>query len=171
MPNDPTNETTLDIKGTSDDPDRRKLSNFASYPFVLDGVPCASMEGLLQSLKTKNVKLQENVCLLSGLDAKNFFVRKLQNPMWKLTGILYWKGKPLRRTSDEYQYFLDRAYEALCKNPDFASALISTEGIKLTHEKGKHDTRETVLTEYEFLSRLEKCRERVLREARDGENC
>lgn len=158
MPNEP----TLDIKGTSDDPDRRKLSNFAAYPFVLDGVPCASMEGLLQSLKTRNVTLQERICRLSGLDAKNFFARKLQNPMWKLTGTLYWKGKPMRRTSDEYQYFLDRAYDALLANPDFASALISTEGMRLTHEKGKHDTRETVLTEYEFLSRLEKCREKAL---------
>ncbi len=27
------------------------LSNFAAYEFMVDGIPCASMEGFLQSLK------------------------------------------------------------------------------------------------------------------------
>ena len=33
------------------------LSNFYPNAFVFDGVECSSMEGLLQSLKTKNVAL------------------------------------------------------------------------------------------------------------------
>lgn len=157
-------DNVLDIKGTGKREEQKTLSNFRPYRFVLDGVECASMEGLLQSLKTKNINLQKEICLRSGLEAKNSFQHKWQNARWKLTGILYWRGKPMRRRSDEYQYFLDRAYDALYTNPDFVKALIAAEGKTLTHSVGKHSTSKTVLTEYEFLSRLEKCREKALRD-------
>ncbi len=156
-------ENILDIKGTSDDAERKMLSNFQPYAFVLDGVECASMEGLLQSLKTKNIALQKKICQRSEKEAKFSFDKKWQNVRWKLTGILYWQGKPIRRGSDEYQHFLDRAYDALYTNPDFVKALIASKGKTLTHSVGKHDTRKTVLTEYEFLSRIEKYREKALR--------
>jgi hypothetical protein len=107
-------EYVLDIKGTGKE-EQKSLSNFQNYGFVLDGVPCASMEGLLQSLKTKNIALQKEICSRSGLEAKRSFEKKWQNARWKLTGILYWQGKPIRRRSDEYQYFLDRAYDALLR--------------------------------------------------------
>ena len=38
------------------------LSNFAPHPFVLDGVPIASMEGFLQGLKFSNPEMQKYVC-------------------------------------------------------------------------------------------------------------
>ena len=156
-------EKTLDIKGTSEEEERRMLSNFQEYSFIFDGVECASMEGLLQSLKTKSIALQQEICQRSGIPAKNSFKKRWQNVRWKLTGILYWKGKPIRRRSDEYQYFLDRAYDALYTNPSFVSALVRAEGRKLTHSVGEHSTHKTVLTEYEFLSRLEKYRDLALR--------
>ena len=155
-------ENVLDIKGTGKE-EQKPLSNFQNYGFVLDGVQCASMEGLLQSLKTKNIALQREICGRWGVEAKNSFEKKWQNTRWKLTGILYWQGKPIRRRSDEYQYFLDRAYDALYTNPDFVSALIESKGKKLTHSVGKHSTHETVLTEYEFLSRIQRYREKALR--------
>ena len=155
-------ENVLDIKGTGKE-EQKSLSNFQNYGFVLDGVQCASMEGLLQSLKTKNIALQRKICGRWGVEAKNSFEKKWQNTWWKLTGILYWQGKPIRRRSDEYQYFLDRAYDALYTNPDFVSALIESKGKKLTHSVGKHSTHETVLTEYEFLSRIQRYREKALR--------
>ena len=161
------NQKVLDIKGTAEGEDkeeRQMLSNFKNYAFILDGIPCASMEGLLQSLKTKNIRLQKEICLRSGMAAKRSFEKKWQNARWKLTGILYWQGKAMRRGSDEYQHFLDRAYDALYTNGDFVKALIRAKDRTLTHGVGKHDTRKTVLTEYEFLSRIEKCRERALRE-------
>ena len=48
------------------------LSNFYPNAFVFDGVECSSMEGLLQSLKTKNVALQKTVCSCSDRTAKYF---------------------------------------------------------------------------------------------------
>ena len=154
-------EEILAVKGSGAYP-ANVLSNFYPHAFVLDGVACASMEGLLQSLKTKNTELQKRICGLSGLEAKKIFYRKIQNLRWKITGTLYWQGKPMRRGSDEYQRFLDRAYEEIyAGNPKFAEALIASEGKKLIHTVGKSDSRKTVLTEYEFLSRLERLRERA----------
>ena len=159
-------KTVLDIKGTGKE-EQKPLSNFQPYGFILDGVKCASMEGLLQSLKTKNVSLQKEICGRSGLEAKNSFEKKWQNKWWKLTGILYWQGKPMRRRSDEYQYFLDRAYDALYTNPGFVKALIDAKGKTLTHSVGKHSTHQTVLTEYEFLSRIEKYRQKALHDSQN----
>lgn len=147
----------IDIYSTGEYP-ANVLSNFYPNSFVFDGVNCASMEGLLQSLKTQNVQLQKQVCGLSGKQAKFAFRHKFQNIRWKLTGKLYWKGKAMGRQSDEYQIFLDNAYRALCANETFSAALKSADGAKLTHTIGKQDTRKTILTEYEFLTRLKMCR-------------
>ena len=156
-------EEILDVKSAGDYP-ADVLSNFHENGFILDGVECASMEGLLQSLKTKNIALQKRICLLSRGEAKNIFKHKIQNLRWKLTGVLYWQGKPMRRASDEYQRFLDRAYEEMyASNPKFVRALIDSSGKKLIHTVGKSSTRRTVLTEYEFLSRLERLRDRALK--------
>ena len=65
----------------------------------------------------------------------------------------------INRYSDEYQCFLDEAYKALCNNKTFVDALIKANGVELTHYIGRKDMRKTVLTEYEFISRLKKCRE------------
>lgn len=148
----------IDIYSTGEYP-ANVLSNFYPNGFVFDGVACASMEGLLQSLKTKNAALQEKVCALSGKQAKFAFRHKFQNVRWKLTGKLYWKGCPIDRHSDGYQVFLDNAYLALSGNDIFAAALKSTCGATLTHKIGKRDRRKTILTEYEFLSRLKMCRQ------------
>ena len=147
----------IDIYSTGEYP-ANVLSNFYPNSFVFDGVTCASVEGLLQSLKTKNVQLQKRVCGLSGKQAKFAFRHKFQNIRWKLNGKLYWKGKAMGRHSDEYQLFLDNAYRALCANETFAAALKAAEDAELTHIVGKRDARKTILTEYEFLTRLKMCR-------------
>lgn len=151
---------TIDIWSVGDYP-ANVLSNFYPNAFVFDGVQCASMEGLLQSLKTKNILLQQRVCGYSGKAAKRFFRHKIQNIRWKLTGKLYWKGQAIDRYSDEYQRFLDSAYEALYGNDSFREALVNTKGAVLTHQLGKKDMRKTILTEYEFVSRLMRCREKA----------
>ena len=156
-----THETQLDIHSGGCYP-ANVLSNFYENAFVLDGVACASMEGLLQSLKTRNVALQRTVCGYSGRKAKMVFHRRWQNVAWKLTGTLYWQGTPMKRSSDDYQRFLDRAYRAMLHNEMFADALRDSAGMALTHHIGKQDTRKTILTEYELVSRLERCRQWVL---------
>ena len=151
---------TVDVWSTGEYP-ANVLSNFYPNEFVFDGVRCASAEGLLQSLKTKNVILQQKICGCSGKEAKFFFRHRYQNFRWKLTGRLYWKGKAINRFGDEYQRFLDSVYDALCENEDFRNALVDSNGATLTHQFGKKDARKTVLTEYEFVSRLERCRQKT----------
>ena len=133
------------------------LSNFYNNSFVIDGISCASMEGFLQSLKVINTDRQRQICLLSGIEAKKAPCW-YENIRWKLTGTLYWKGKPINRFSDKYQQLLDKAYFSLYKNGTFRTALADSVGYKLRHSIGKHNAKKTVLTEYEFISRLYKLR-------------
>jgi hypothetical protein len=131
------------------------LSNFSPHPFVIDGVDCNSMEGFLQSLKFKSPEMQEEVCKLVGYAAK----KKGRNKNWYQTQTLYWRGKEIKRDSQEYQDLLDRAYTALYSNIKFKKALEATNGARLSHSIGKSKINETVLTKSEFCSRLMKLRD------------
>jgi len=133
------------------------LSNFSPHPFVLDGVECASMEGFLQSLKFKNPDMQIEVCKLVGKAAKFKGGKK----KWWKDQKLYWQGIEYKRDSQEYQDLLDRAYDALFENEGFRKALEATKGATLTHSIGKRDIHKTVLTEREFISRLNRLRNKL----------
>ena len=134
------------------------LSNFAEHEFYIDNIKCSSMEDFLQSLKFKSIKKQQQVCLLPGKDAKNSTRYTIAQLRWRITHNLYWKGKRISRFSDEYQKLLDKAYEALSQISDFEKALKDSSSYTLTYSIGKTDVRKTVLTEYEFISRLERMR-------------
>lgn len=134
------------------------ISNFAEYEFYIDGVKCMSMEDFLQSLKFKSKTKQKRVCLLSGKEAKNSTRYTFARLRWRITHNIYWQGRKICRFSDEYQKLLDRAYKELSDNKDFMTALKSTGKSTLVHFIGKTDTRKTVLTEYEFVSRLTQVR-------------
>jgi hypothetical protein len=99
---------TIGIKGKAPFPGGA-LSNLAAHEFVLDGVHCGSMEGLLQSLKVKDPEAQVQMCALSGGEARG----RGQRHIWNVDGFLYWRGEPIDRLSEAYQVLLDRAYEAL----------------------------------------------------------
>lgn len=133
------------------------LSNFAPHPFVFRGVNCASMEGLLQSLKFSSPDMQKYVCTLVGKAAKFRGKKKA----WYQTQTLYWDGKPIKRDSQEYQDLLDEAYDCLYQNEGFRRALAATRGATLTHSIGKSDMHRTVLTASEFCGRLRKLRDRL----------
>lgn len=140
------------------------LSNFAPHPFVLDGVPCASMEGLLQGLKFDKPHIQAEVCKMAGKGAK--LRGQARNATWQRVQQLWWKGQPMPRKSEAYQLFLDRAYQALCdQNESFRKALLATGDAVLTHSLGANKEAQTVLTERELCSRLMKMRAE-LRKAR-----
>ena len=126
------------------------LSNFSPHPFIIDGVQCNSMEGFLQGLKFESKEMQEYVCTLVGYAAK----KKGRNKNWQEKQILYWRGKPIKRDSDEYQDLLNRAYNAMYENTKFKAALEASKGATLTHSMGKNKKSETVLTTQEFCSRL-----------------
>jgi hypothetical protein len=136
------------------------LSNFAPHWFIFDGIECASMEGLLQSFKFDKTHMQVEVCKLTGLAAKK---RGAQRD-WRRQQRLYWGGCGFVRASDDYQFLLDWAYDALYANARFRAALIASGEAVFTHSKGQHKERETVLTEREFCNRLTALRERALSE-------
>lgn len=133
------------------------LSNFSPHGFEIDGIPCASMEGFLQSLKFKSPEMQEHVCTLVGFAAK----RKGKDKNWRVTQTLYWKGKEIDRHSDEYQKLLDKAFDRLFTNEKFKNALKATGDAVFTHTIGKTSPNDTVLTISEFCSRLTKLRDKL----------
>jgi hypothetical protein len=131
------------------------LSNFSPHPFVIDNIECNSMEGFLQNLKFKSPEMQAEVCKLVGFAAK----KKGRNKNWQESQTLYWKGKLIKRSSEEYQNLLDKAYTEMYKNTKFKKALEASKGSTLTHSIGKTKQSETVLTIKEFCSRLTKLRD------------
>ena len=71
----------------------------------------------------------------------------------------WWKGKEIKRSSQEYQDLLDKAYTALYQNEKFKAALLASGKSTLTHSIGRTKETETILTVKEFCSRLTKLRE------------
>lgn len=132
------------------------LSNFASHPFVFDGIPVTSFEGLLQSFKFLDPETQKSVCALTGWKAKVFG----RGEEWWRTRNLYWQGEVFNRDSDEYQRLLDLAYrEMFDQSEGFRKALRATGDAVLTHSIGKASPKVTILTSDEFCSRLMRLRE------------
>jgi len=126
------------------------LSNFTEFHFIIDGVECYSMEGFLQSLKFSDPDKQITICKLIGGKAK----MKGKNKKWYKDQILYWKGVPIDRHSVEYQELIDKAYSELFKNKLYKDILSQTKGYALTHDIGKNDPMQTILTTDEFCQRL-----------------
>ena len=134
-----------------------ELSNFAAHEFELDGVKCSSMESFLQALKFDKPHLQAEVCKLNGIKAKQ--CGNERNNQWKLKQGLWWQEKLYPRKSVEYQRLLDRAFLVLTNASEkYRQALLATGDLILTHNIGKNNESETVLTQVELCSRLMKLR-------------
>lgn len=147
---------TVDIRSRREYPGC-ELSNLTPHAFVFRGVALASMEGLLQGLKHSDPAEQQRVFGLSGPEA-----RTAGYPLWQDTDTLYWRGRPFKRTSREYQDLLDEAYKALyTQNTEARAALLATGDAQIRHSLGKHLESQTVLTEREFCSRLMQIRDKL----------
>lgn len=145
----------MDIKGSLVGPAGR-LSNFTVRSFMFDGVPCSSIEGLLQSFKFDDFETQKEICKLTGKEAKTRGLER--NEAWQSRQILWWRGCEYPRDSQAYQLLLDKVYETVFKNTDIREDLIATGDDVLTHSIGEQDPSKTVLTEKEFCIRLMKLR-------------
>jgi len=133
-----------------------RLSNFTAREFTFDGVLCKSMEGLLQSFKFEKEHIQVEVCKLIGFGAKKR--GRGRNRTWQTKQTLWWKGKPYKRKSKEYQKLIRDAYDALGTNEHFAKDLLSTQSATFTHSIGCNKESDTVLTEREFCNNLYRVR-------------
>lgn len=70
------------------------LSNFAQWPFVMDGIQFGGLEGFLQGCKVKNVEQQRRIFGLSGLAAQQAgrsYARAQDR------GTLFWLGVQIGR--------------------------------------------------------------------------
>ncbi len=126
------------------------LSNLYDNAFRFDEVACGSMEGFLQSLKYKDVARQQEICRMSGKEAKRMSLSD-----WQIDQIVWWRSKAVDRQSAEFQNLVQNAYQAMYEqNETFRNALAQTTGQKLYHSRGEQDPRKTILTEKEFCDTL-----------------
>lgn len=133
------------------------LANEVAHPFVLDGVKCESMESFLQALKYRNQAEQIEICETDGENARALGDKKMG---WKIFKTVWWKGTAYGVFSDDLQVLIDRAYMALySQNEDFQEALRDMGRAEINYETGEFDMRDAVLTEYNFVRRLERLRE------------
>ena len=131
------------------------LSNLHDSIFIFDDVECHSMEGLLQSLKHQDEGKQRQICKLKGMDAK-----RMSSTDWQKDQIVWWKGKAIKRKSNDFMKLITEAYAALYQqNQSFREALLATKGKRLLHSRGKKDPHETILTEKEFCTILTELRD------------
>lgn len=138
-----------------------ELSNFAEHHFVIDGVSCNSMEGFLQSLKYKSPKTQLKICLKVGTEAK---LAGKKRKFWKVSKKVYWQGKHMSLFSDELQILIDRAYLACFEQcPEYRKALLDTGNEALFHSIGERNGAKTILTEYNFIRRLDTLKMRLIK--------
>ena len=138
----------------------RVLSNLYPMQFVFRGKKVNSIEGVLQGIKYPNKKTQNLVLKYAGVDA--YHTRACNElDFWGKKGILYWQGKPMDRHSEAYQLFLDELYYSALKNPLYMRALFATGNKYILHHIGRENPNETVLTRYEYESRLNSLREYI----------
>ena len=128
-----------------------RLSNFTRRSFCFDGIPCRSIEGVLQSFKFSTQEERTIVCGLWGIQAK--LAGEGRN--WKERQVLFWNGKSYPRESKEYSALLRRLYDEVYAQDDkFRRDVKRARSRRLMHSIGKSDPKETVLTEKEFLDLL-----------------
>jgi hypothetical protein len=125
---------TLNIASYSDDERARLLSTFANTPFELrcgsTVVRCASVEGFWQGLKFPEGSAERaRVFGMSGTAAK------LAGANSPSSDAIDFCGRTIRRGSADHHALGELAMRAkLEQNPSVRSALLATDGLRLTHE-------------------------------------
>ena len=124
------------------------------FPLESELVTCLSMESFLQSLKIPDANTQKYFCenYLGYVACK----AKLTMPDWRKDQTLYWMGRSIDRHSEDYQELLTTAYDRLFEsNPYFKNIVLPHfKGYLLVHTIGCDNPQETILTEAEYISQL-----------------
>lgn len=128
------------------------LSNFAKWPFVMDGIQFGGMEGFLQGCKVKNNEHQLRIFRMSGLAA----MQAGRAYGGKSNKTLYYQGQPFCRFSRAWQELYQSAYfTCAIQNRGFRDALQSTGTKRLRHSMAdEYSKEETILTSAEFCDTL-----------------
>ena len=123
------------------------LSNLFPYKFKFKGCTLNSIECFFQGIKFKNKKLQKQLFKYSGKEA--LVLQEATTYNWKETGIVYWRGKEIKRDSKEYDDIIDELYISAIQN-DFYRNAIKNCKLPIVHMIGEISKNETVFTRYEF---------------------
>ncbi len=141
------------------------LRNDAHQPFLLQGVPIASMAGFFNGIRYEDSAEQNQYFTRFGPET----TRASKDPAWMEKQTLYFKGEAYPRESWNYRDLCQEAMRARYDaNPEFASLLeIQQEsGSLLVWDKGLHNPSQTVITESELLATMDVGRLRHGQEAR-----
>ena len=123
------------------------LSNLFPYNFKFKGCTLNSLECFFQGIKFKDKKLQKQLFKYSGKEA--LVLQEATSYNWKETGIVYWRGKEIKRDSKEYDDIIDELYISAIQN-DFYRNAIKNCKLPIVHMIGEISKNETVFTRYEF---------------------
>lgn len=153
------NMHVLDIRFDSSDPVASALSNLTPREFTFRGVPCGSIEGVLQGVKTGERGLQQAVCRKSGLSVVKIYKGAFDQE-WQRSQKLKWQGEVMTRGSDKYAHFITELFDTVFEQDySYREALLQSWPRQLTHSIGKYCQTKTVLTQMEFLYQTLRLRE------------
>lgn len=123
------------------------LSNLFPYKFRFKGYTLNSIECFFQGIKFKNKKTQKKLFKYSGKEA--LVLQETSTYNWKETGIVYWRGKEIKRNSDEYDNLIDELYISAIQNEFYRNAIKNCK-LPIVHFIGENSKNDTVFTRYEF---------------------
>ena len=123
------------------------LSNLFPYKFKFKGCTLNSIECFFQGIKFKDKKLQKKLFKYSGKEA--LVLQQATTYNWKETGIVYWRGKEVKRDSKEYDDIIDELYISAIQNEFYRNAIKNCK-LPMVHMIGETSKNETVFTRYEF---------------------
>ena len=128
-------------------PYSKVLSNLFPYEIWFKGKKLRSIESFFQGIKFKDKKMQNYVFKYSGLDSNN--IKVASDYDWKKYGVVYWRGKPIKRESEEYEQLIDELYISALQNPLYRNILKNCDR-PVIHSIGETEKSKTVFTRYEF---------------------
>ena len=152
----------LDLHYRSGNELAKSLSNLYPYTFMIDDYCISSMEGFLQSLKTNNIEEKKKMWAMHGIPCWKYG-QKFND--WKEGQLLWWNNRPYMRESKQYDFLIQKAYDCWFENSDFQKRLKESLKYNITHSMGKTDKTDSVLTKDEYISNMERLRDK-LRERR-----
>ena len=77
---------------------------------MFDGIPCGSIESVLQSFRFPDPQEQAEVCAMTDDRAARNQPSEYE---WRDTATLWWRGIPYQRNSTDYQALLDRLFQSV----------------------------------------------------------
>lgn len=150
-------EPILNVNAASSDWRAYALANFPLFPFILDGLVLASVEGFIQGIKFPDGDATREAAFLShSLSAKQMGERAERVSVW-------WNGQSFPYGSGGHHRQIARAIRAkLFFNEGTRLALRATDGLKLVHDLGP-ESPNTSLPSAVFCHILTELRDELLR--------